>query len=228
MSKVLVIIPAFNEEESILDVVGSLSSSDVALDYVVINDASTDNTEKILNDNKINHISLPFNLGIGGAVQTGYVYAYENGYDIAIQMDGDGQHPATEISKLTEPILKGEADMTVGSRFVLNDSFRSTQLRRTGIKLLSNLIYLKSKQRILDVTSGFRAVNKDVIALFSKEYAQDYPEPESLVIASKHKAKIKEVPVIMKERSGGVSSISPLKSIYYMIKVSLAILLGDN
>ncbi|MCQ2080775.1 MAG: glycosyltransferase family 2 protein [Lachnospiraceae bacterium] len=226
--RVLIIIPAYNEEDSIVDVIDNLKETNEDVDYVVINDCSKDGTRKLLLEKKLNHISLPQNLGIGGAVQSGYIYAREHGYDIAIQMDGDGQHPAEEITKLVDPIMNGEADMVVGSRFVTKDGFQSTALRRFGIKFLSGLIKMRIHQRIYDVTSGFRAVNVKGIELFSNNYAQDYPEPESLITAAKFGLRICEVPVMMKERQGGVSSISSFKSVYYMIKVSLAILLGGN
>lgn len=226
--RVLIIIPAYNEEDSIVDVIDNLKTTNEDVDYVVINDCSKDGTRKLLLEKKLNHISLPQNLGIGGAVQSGYIYAMEHGYDIAIQMDGDGQHPAEEITKLVNPIVNGEADMVVGSRFVTKDGFQSTALRRFGIKFLSGLIKMRIHQRIYDVTSGFRAVNVKGIELFSNNYAQDYPEPESLITAAKSGLRICEVPVMMKERQGGVSSISSFKSVYYMIKVSLAILLGGN
>lgn len=226
--RVLIIIPAYNEEDSIVDVIDNLKKTNEDVDYIVINDCSKDGTRKLLLEKKLNHISLPQNLGIGGAVQSGYIYAREHGYDIAIQMDGDGQHPAEEITKLVDPIVNGEADMVVGSRFVTKDGFQSTTLRRFGIKFLSGLIKMRIHQRIYDVTSGFRAVNVKGIELFSNNYAQDYPEPESLITAAKSGLRICEVPVMMKERQGGVSSISSFKSVYYMIKVSLAILLGGN
>lgn len=226
--RVLIIIPAYNEEDSIVDVIDNLKTTNEDVDYVVINDCSKDGTRKLLLEKKLNHISLPQNLGIGGAVQSGYIYAREHGYDIAIQMDGDGQHPAEEITKLVDPIVNGEADMVVGSRFVTKDGFQSTALRRFGIKFLSGLIKMRIHQRIYDVTSGFRAVNVKGIELFSNNYAQDYPEPESLITAARSGLRICEVPVMMKERQGGVSSISSFKSVYYMIKVSLAILLGGN
>ena len=164
-------------------------------------------------------------MGIGGGVQTGYMYAYRNGYDVAIQMDGDGQHPASELDKIIAPIKDGKADIVVGSRFVNKEGFQSSAIRRFGIKFLSSLIYLCTGKHILDVTSGYRSVNRKYIKIFSEEYAQDYPEPEALVTAAKKGAEIVEVPVMMKERQGGISSISAIKSIYYMVKVSLAIII---
>ena len=216
--KILVIIPAYNEEESILTTVQALNSVHPEVDAVVVNDASKDNTKNILSENHIHYLDLPVNLGIGGGVQAGYMYAYRNGYDIAIQMDGDGQHPASELDKIIAPIKAEKADIVVGSRFVNKEGFQSSAIRRFGIKFLSSLIYLCTGKHILDVTSGYRAVNRKFIKIFSEEYAQDYPEPEALVTAAKKGAE---------ERQGGMSSISPIKSIYYMIKVSLAIIIKN-
>lgn len=223
--KILVIIPAYNEEKSILTTVQTLRNIHPEVDAIVVNDASKDKTKKILSENHIHYIDLPVNLGIGGGVQTGYMYAYRKGYDVAIQMDGDGQHPASELDKIIAPIKDGRADIVVGSRFVNKEGFQSSAIRRFGIKFLSSLIYLCTGKHILDVTSGYRAVNRKYIKIFSEEYAQDYPEPEALVTAAKKGAEIVEVPVMMKERQGGISSISPIKSIYYMVKVSLAIII---
>lgn len=223
--KKLVIVPAYNEQEAILNTIRNLQISHPEVDVVVVNDASKDNTKKILIDNHISYIDLPINLGIGGGVQAGYMYAFQNDYDIAVQMDGDGQHPASELHKILEPIETDQADIVIGSRFISKEGFQSSTVRRVGIKFLSTLIYLLTGEKILDVTSGYRAVNRKYIEIFSKEYAQDYPEPEALVTAAQKGARIIEVPVLMKERQGGSSSISPIKSIYYMIKVSLAIII---
>ena len=173
--KILVIIPAYNEEESILTTVQALNSVHPEVDAVVVNDASKDNTKNILSENHIHYLDLPVNLGIGGGVQAGYMYAYRNGYDIAIQMDGDGQHPASELDKIIAPIKAEKADIVVGSRFVNKEGFQSSAIRRFGIKFLSSLIYLCTGKHILDVTSGYRAVNRKFIKIFSEEYAQDYP-----------------------------------------------------
>lgn len=225
--RTLVMIPAYNEQEAILDTVRDLRLHHPEVDVLVINDASVDATRKILRENSINHLDLPLNLGIGGGVQTGYLYALENGYDIAVQIDGDGQHPASELNKIIQPIIDGKANVVVGSRFVEKDGFQSSALRRMGIKFLSRMIYITTKLKVADVTSGYRAADRKYIEIFAKEYAQDYPEPEALVTIAKTGGTVAEVPVIMKERQGGVSSISPLKSIYYMIKVSLAILIRN-
>lgn len=223
--RTLVIVPAYNEEESIQKVINTLRGQDYEIDYVVINDCSRDNTKKILNDTAADYVSLPINLGIGGGVQCGYIYAEENDYDIAIQMDGDGQHDARYLSNLIKVLESDEADCVIGSRFIKNEGFQSSFMRRAGINFLSGQIKLCTGVKVYDVTSGFRAVNKKCIHAFSQFYAQDYPEPEAIVMLSGLGARIKEVPVIMHERGGGVSSIHSFKTIYYMIKVSLSILI---
>ena len=225
--KVLVIIPAYNEEGNILNTCTNIekvkSKLDFTLDYIVINDGSTDNTASICKENKLPMINLVHNLGIGGGVQTGYKYAFKNNYDIAIQFDGDGQHDAEYIKNLVEPIASGEANMTIGSRYISELSeFKSTAMRQIGIKVLSLILKVMSGKKIYDMTSGFRAANKDIIKLFAMDYPNDYPEPETNVVVVKKGYKVKEIPVKMHEREHGKSSITPLKSIYYMIKVSYA------
>lgn len=223
--KILVIIPAFNEEANIERTVNSIRTAYPQADCLVINDCSQDSTKKKLEELGVKHVNLPVNLGIGGAVQTGYRYGLENGYDIAVQMDGDGQHDPAYLEKVIEPIRKNEADMVIGSRFITKEGFQSSAGRRAGIKILSGLICVCCLIGIKDVTSGFRAVNRRFMRVFADDYPQDYPEPESIVAVAMHGGKIKEVPVVMQERTGGVSSISLRKSVYYMIKVSLAILI---
>lgn len=223
--KTLIIIPAFNEEENIEQVINNLIKNYPKYDYIIVNDCSTDNTETVCKKNGFNYISLPYNLGIGGGVQTGYKYALINGYDFAVQMDGDGQHNPEYLDQLVKPLENGECDVVIGSRFIENQGFQSSGIRRFGIKFLSFLIKLCCGVKVKDVTSGYRAVNQKLIKIYSENYADDYPEPEAIIAAKMYGAKIKEIPVIMNERTGGVSSISPIKSIYYMIKVSLAIVL---
>lgn len=220
--KVLLVVPAYNEECNIGKVIDSLKKQ--PYDILVINDASTDNTLSILSKKNVDYLDMSVNVGIGGGVQAGYLYALRNDYDIVVQFDGDGQHLAEEISQLIAPIEREEADVVIGSRFINNIGFQSSKIRRVGIRLLSNLVKICTGKRIYDVTSGFRAVNKKFIALYAGEYAQDYPEPEAIVTAIKHQGRITEIPVQMRERDGGKSSISAVKSIYYMIKVSLAII----
>ena len=230
MKSVLIIIPAYNEEKSILNVVSNIKkvkTNNYLIDYIIINDGSSDNTKKVCLDNMLNFIDLPCNLGIGGAVQTGYKYAYYKNYDIAIQIDGDNQHNPSYITNLCDEINNGY-DLVIGSRFVENLSkFKSSFLRRVGINFLSNLIKICTGVKIYDVTSGFRACNKDIIEYFANNYPIDYPEPDSLVQVLKQNKKVKEIPVEMNERKTGKSSIRGLKSIYYMIKVSFAIIISN-
>lgn len=224
--KILIIIPAYNEEGnigSLLDRMLNIESP--KFDILVINDSSTDDTSFIARNYGVKVIDLPCNLGIGGAVQTGYQYAFKNNYDIAIQVDGDGQHRPEYIIDLIQPIINGDADLVSGSRYINKIGFQSTQLRRIGISYFSKIIELIIKQKITDPTSGFRACNSKVVRLFSQKYPNDYPEPESLVSLGRNEYRIKEIPVIMDERRGGISSINVTRSIYYMIKVSLAILI---
>ena len=222
--KKLVIIPAYNESENIVNTVKEIKEKASDFDYVVINDCSSDKTLEILESNHLNYISLPVNLGIGGAVQTGYKYALEHEYDMAVQVDGDGQHDPAYLHSLEETLIKENADMVIGSRFIKNEGFQSTFARRMGIVYFTKMIKSLTGTTITDPTSGFRLVNKDVIALFANDYPRDYPEPESIVALLKRKKKVIEVPVQMKERQGGVSSIKLWNSVYYMIKVSIAIL----
>lgn len=229
--KILLIIPAYNEEKVILKTVNTIidynKKNKTNYDYIVINDGSKDNTEKVLSKNKLNYINLIQNLGIGGAVQTGYKYAYKNNYDIAIQYDGDGQHDISYVKEIINPILEGKADMTIGSRFIEKNKkgFKSSRARRIGIKIISMCIKVKTHKKIYDVTSGFRAINRDIMKLFVDYYPYEYPEPISTVSVLKNNYKVKEVPVVMKERTTGKSSISSWKNIYYMINVILSIIL---
>ena len=223
--KKLIIIPAYNEQESIKKTVEDIIKNAPEFDYIVINDCSTDRTKEICETEKFNVVHLPVNLGIGGAVQTGYLYAARNGYDIAVQVDGDGQHDPKFLSKMAEFIEAEHADMVIGSRFINKEGFQSSGARRVGIKYFTMLIKLLTGAKITDPTSGLRMVNREIIEFFAEEYPKDYPEPESVVAILRRKKNVLELPVIMRERSGGVSSISMKKSVYYMIKVSLAILI---
>ena len=195
------------------------------VDTLVVNDCSRDRTLAILEENCINHLDLVKNLGIGGAVQAGYIYARDFGYDIAIQFDGDGQHEAIYLESLIQPLEAGKADIAIGSRFMEKKGFQSSGARRTGINLLSHIIRMLCGVQVLDVTSGMRAVNRCFIEEYAAHYAQDFPEPEALLYAGLKGAIIHEFPVQMRKRENGKSSISPLKSVYYMAKVSLALFL---
>ncbi|WP_108775258.1 glycosyltransferase family 2 protein [Lactimicrobium massiliense] len=226
-AKVLVIIPAYNESDNIKNTVSILQQKATEFDYIVVNDHSKDDTLKILKDNNFKYLNLPTNLGIGGAVQTGYKYAYENGYDMAVQVDGDGQHDPSYLKLLVETMQKEDADMVIGSRFISKEGFQSTFARRVGINYFTHLIKRLTGTTITDPTSGFRLVNKKVIELFASDYPRDYPEPESIVSLLKRGFKVIEIPVVMKERQGGQSSIRLNNSVYYMIKVTIAILIEN-
>ena len=223
--KKLVIIPAYNESASIEKTVREIQSKAKEFDYVVINDCSTDNTRQICEENGFNVVNLPINLGIGGAVQTGYRYAYREGYDMAVQVDGDGQHDPEFLGKMADYMLETNVDMVIGSRFIEKQGFQSSGARRMGIKYFTLLIKILTGKTITDPTSGLRLVNRDIIKIFAYDYPKDYPEPESAVAVLRRGKKVEEIPVIMRERNGGVSSISMKKSVYYMIKVSLAIII---
>lgn len=223
--KVLVVIPAYNEAENIVATVKTVT--DLGYDYVVVNDGSTDSTLQVCRTYNLNVLDLPQNLGIGGAVQAGHKFAQRFGYDVDIQVDGDGQHDPAFIPKLVKQIENGK-DLVIGSRFLEEtDGFQSTFMRRVGITWLSFVIKAVSGHKITDPTSGFRASGKRAIDLFCKNYPIDYPEPDSIVSAIKHGLSVGEVSVLMKERQGGVSSISGFKSVYYMIKVTLAIIIAS-
>ena len=234
MYKIIVLVPCYNEEKNIDKVIQNIMNytlpdsslyHNLAIDYLIINDCSKDNTFDICIEKGYNCLNLSVNLGIGGCVQAGYLYALEQGYDIAIQHDGDGQHDPRYFEDIIAPIVSGEADVVIGSRFLDKKGFQSTRLRRLGISFLSKLIYLCTGLKVYDVTSGYRAVNRKYIKIFADRYALDYPEPEAIMDAALNKAKIIEVPVVMREREEGESSINLLMGLYYMIKVSLTILL---
>ncbi len=233
MKKILLIIPAYNEEENVLKVYNTIKNynekNEQKLDYVFINDGSKDSTLKILEENNLNHINLINNLGIGGAVQTGYKYAHENNYDIAVQFDGDGQHDINYVIKICEPLIDGQVDMCIGTRYLDKSSskFQSTFMRRLGANIISMFIKICCGVRITDPTSGFRATNKKVIEEFAHNYPTEYPEPESTVCLLVSNYKVEEVPVSMNERTGGVSSIRLWKTVDYMVKVVLAIIVDS-
>lgn len=224
--KKLVIIPAFNEEGNLEKTIKDIKDNAPDFDYVIINDCSTDKTLEMCRRHGFSYLNLPVNLGIGGAVQTGYRYAYYHGYDIAVQFDGDGQHSASHLEDMVTTLIDTESDMVIGSRFIEKEGFQSSCLRRIGIKYFTGLIKLLTGKKITDPTSGMRMVNKKLLEKFTDEYPKDYPEPESVVTILAEKYKVMEIPVVMNEREEGVSSISLKNSVYYMIKVSFAILIA--
>ena len=229
--KILLIIPAYNEEKNILKTFNEITKynklNKTSYDMIVINDGSKDKTKEILEENNIPHINLLHNLGIGGAVQTGYKYAYENNYDIAVQFDGDGQHDVNYVKDIIKPIEDNQCDMVIGSRYLdkKTSDFKSTKARQFGIKIISFFMKRATKKRIYDTTSGFRACNKKMIEKFSNNYPVEYPEPITTTELLKQGYKVEEVAVNMKERSGGKSSIRAWKNFYYMINVCLSIII---
>ena len=224
--KKLVIIPAYNESGNIVKTVTDVICNAPSFDYVVINDCSKDDTLAICKEHNFEVVDLPCNMGIGGGVQTGYLYALYNGYDIAVQFDGDGQHNAAYLENMAKKLEEDNLDMLIGSRYIQKKGFQSSGARRVGIKYFTGLIKLITGQKITDPTSGMRMINRDIIELFAHDYPKDYPEPESVVTILKKGKKVEEVAVEMNAREEGVSSISMHNAVYYMIKVSLAILIA--
>lgn len=222
-SKILIIIPAYNEEHSISQVIQDVKTHCPSAHILVINDGSKDRTREVAEASGASVITLPTNLGIGGAMQTGYRYAHRYGYDVAIQVDGDGQHKAEQLHLILDPVLSGQADLAIGSRFIEQTGFLSSASRRAGIKILSTIVSAMTHKRVLDVTSGFRAANKRAIAVFQSDYATDYPEVDSIVLIHRSGLRTSEVAVVMEARTGGKSSINAMRSVYYMIKVILAL-----
>lgn len=228
MPRTLIIVPAYNESANIVDVIMSLSNHSNEWDIVVINDCSEDNTaELVMATKKAFLLNLPVNLGIGGTVQSGFKFAAIYNYDLAVQFDGDGQHLASEIPKLLNPIFRGQADVVIGSRFLQkHKGWKTTPLRRAGIKIFELVNFLLINERITDNTSGFRAYNRKAIEFLARQYPLDYPEPEAVILLGRNNFKITETFVKMQERGGGSSSISGLQSVYYMLKVLLAIFMN--
>ena len=223
MDKILIIIPAYNEEESLPGVMQDLRNHAPDADILVVDDGSRDRTAEVARQTGVKVASLPYNLGIGGAMQTGFQYARNNGYDIAIQFDGDGQHMAAEIGELLDQLRHGRADIVVGSRFLNRGEYRPPFFRKIGIWVFSTVLSAIIGIPVTDTTSGFRAANRRVIEFFARSYPEDYPEVESLVLLHRAGMTIAEVPVRMRDRTGGCSSITPIRSAYYMIKVLLAV-----
>lgn len=226
--RILIVIPCFNEQDSIAKVIAEIRQARVLygidIHPLVVNDCSTDQTIKVVQSLGCLYLDLPVNLGIGGAMQAGYKYAYRNQFDIAVQMDGDGQHPADQLMPILTPILNNEADVVIGSRFLEKLGFQSSFMRRLGINYFRWLNHKLIGQSISDSTSGFRAFNRRTLAVVNEYYPDEYPEPEAVVQFGLHKLRMVEVPVQMRERQGGVSSIDSGKALYYMLKVTLGII----
>lgn len=223
--KTLIIVPAFNEEENIADVLADLEAFASSCDVIVIDDGSKDGTADIVGRRGVSILCLPFNLGIGGAMQAGYKYARDNGYDLAVQFDGDGQHRADQLGILLDGLVTARVDMLVGSRFTAEGSYAQGTARMIGGRILSLVLSTLTGWQITDPTSGFRIAGPQAIRFFAEEYPDDYPEPEVILLLKKVGMNCKEVPALMSPRAGGRSSITPIRSVYYMVKVILALMI---
>ncbi|MGC4118032.1 MAG: glycosyltransferase family 2 protein [Myxococcales bacterium] len=223
--RLLAIVPAYNEAENLPHVLEGLAKVP-GLDVCVVDDGSQDDTARVAASLGATVLRLPVNLGIGGAVQTGFRWALARGYDVAVQVDGDDQHDPAQLPALLEPLTAGRADYVVGSRFLGEKSgFRSTAVRRAGIRYLCALLRLRAGVHVTDPTSGFRAANRKAIELFARHYPSDYPEPEAVALAARSGLRLVEVPVQMRPRRHGQSSIGAAGTAYYFAKLSVAILL---
>ena len=226
--RLVAIVPAWNESGAIGRVVDEIREFDSAIDVVVVDDASSDDTAKVAESHGATVLSLPFNVGIGGAVQTGFRYALEHGYELAVRLDGDGQHDASEIPKVLEPIEAGEADLVIGSRFVdPGGTYRPPFARRIGIRIFARLVSVLGGQRVTDTTSGFVALDRGGIELFAAQFPHDYPEVEATLVALRSGLRVAQVQVDMRERTTGSSSITFVRSLYYIVKVTLALLVAS-
>ena len=226
--RLVAVVPAWNEAGAIGGVVDEIRGVDPGIDVVVVDDSSTDDTVDVARAHGATVLSLPFNVGIGGAVQTGLRYARDEGYQIALRLDGDGQHAAAELDKLLAPIRAGEADLVVGSRFVdPGAAYRPPFARRLGIRVFARLVTLLGGQKVTDTTSGFSALDRTAIELFATEYPHDYPEVEATLVALRSGLRLVQVQVDMRERQAGTSSITFVRSLYYIVKVMLALLVAS-
>jgi|SRR5919201_1020430 glycosyltransferase involved in cell wall biosynthesis len=223
--RALAIVPAWNEERDLPSVLQELRRDAPSWDVCVVDDGSSDATAAVARAAGALVLRLPINLGIGGAVQTGYLWARDHGYDVAAQIDGDGQHDPSDLTAALDPILAGRADIVIGSRYLGAGGFRSSRLRRAGTRYLTWFLRLRCGAHVTDPTSGFRVAGRRAIELFASNYPSDYPEPEAIALAIRRGLRVKEVPVLMRGRAHGTSTIGPARTLYYLIKVSLALLL---
>ncbi|MDP3997117.1 MAG: glycosyltransferase family 2 protein [bacterium] len=224
--KICIIVPAYNEEGFLAEVVGDIRKYCPEAQIVVVNDASSDSTKLVAWSQRVPVLDLPTNLGIGGAMQTGFLYAVRNGFDVAMQVDADGQHDPRFIPVLLEALGERGADMVIGSRFLERVGYRASFMRLFGIRFFAWLIGMMTNRRVYDATSGYRAYNKEALNFVAKYYPSDFPEPESIVIMLRNGFKIKEVPVVMKHRQAGTSSVRPLKGTYFVVSNAVAIIIS--
>ena len=224
--KILIIIPAFNEEGTIREVIHKVQAFLPPADVLVVNDGSTDDTGSIAWKEGVLVLENPYNMGIGATMQTGFLYALRKDYDIVVQIDGDGQHNPESLPSLIQPILEGRSNLVIGSRYLSDQGYKSTLPRKLGIKFFTYLLWIFTGKRVTDPTSGFRAMDREGIALFAKEYPADYPEVEALIAAHQKGLQYQEIATTMKERQGGTSSIGFLSALYYMVKVTLSVSIG--
>lgn len=222
--RLLAIVPALNEAQVIASVIEEIHRALPGADVLVVDDGSTDATAEVAATAGARVARMPFNVGIGSAVQTGFRVAVEEGFDVAIQIDGDGQHPADQVPRLLAALTESGASYAIGTRFGAGGEYRPSFARRWGISIFSRLVSILARQRLTDTTSGLRAVDRRAIALFAEHYPHDYPEVEAIILARRNGLRIIEVPVTMRQRETGRSSISPIRSLYYMVKVTLAVL----
>jgi glycosyltransferase involved in cell wall biosynthesis len=225
--KILAIIPALNEDETLRGVIQGIRTFLPHADILVVNDGSTDATSDIARDEGVLVLEHPYNMGIGATMQTGFLHALRNGYDVAIQVDGDGQHNPEFLPSLIQPILVGKSNVVIGSRYLSGGGFKSTFLRKLGIKYFTYLVWIFSRKTVTDPTSGFRAMDRKGLELFSEEYPSDYPEVEALISANRRGLHFQEIPTRMRDRQGGISSIGAMSALYYMVKVTLSISIGS-
>jgi glycosyltransferase involved in cell wall biosynthesis len=228
VTRVVAVVPAWNVAGAIGGVVDDIRAFDAAIEVVVVDDASTDDTADVARAHGATVLELPFNVGIGGAVQTGFRYARDEGYEVAVRLDGDGQHEAGELGTLLAPVGAGEADLVIGSRFVDPDgAYRPPFGRRIGIRVFARLVSLLGGEKVTDTTSGFSALNRTAIDLFAAEYPHDSPEVEATLVALRSGLRLVQVQVDMRERQAGTSSITFVRSLYYIVKVMLALLVAS-
>ena len=226
--RLVAIVPAWNEAGAIGGVVDEIKELDASIDVVVIDDFSTDDTADVAESRGATVLRLPFNVGIGGAVQTGIRYARDEGYEVAVRLDGDGQHAASEIPTIMAPVEAGDADLVIGSRFVdPGGVYRPPFARRVGIGIFARLVSILGGQRVTDTTSGFVALDRAAIELFATQFPHDYPEVEATLVALRSGLRVTQVQVDMRERTTGSSSITFVRSLYYIVKVMLALLVAS-